>query len=188
MNMSRDYKPSQPRQEKKSNPFLNGLLLGLLAGVAIAVAFTVYIKGGTSAFTAKPDQGTTIEATPAAGIKNDSAEPTKDRFEFYNILPGSESKVTEQEMKQLQDDSKPKESFFLQVGAFQTVQEADNMKAKLALLGLEAIVQTVTIPEKGVLHRVRVGPFTDINQINKAKNDLNENGFKTDLIKVSAGQ
>ena len=62
------------------------------------------------------------------------------------------------------------------------------MKAKLALLGLEAIVQTVTIPEKGVLHRVRVGPFTDINQINKAKNDLNENGFKTDLIKVSAGQ
>ena len=91
-------------------------------------------------------------------------------------------------MKQLQDDSKPKESFFLQVGAFQTVQEADNMKAKLALLGLEAIVQTVTIPEKGVLHRVRVGPFTDINQINKAKNDLNENGFKTDLIKVSAGQ
>ena len=68
------------------------------------------------------------------------------------------------------------------------MQEADNMKAKLALLGLEAIVQTVTIPEKGVLHRVRVGPFTDINQINKAKNDLNENGFKTDLIKVSAGQ
>jgi hypothetical protein len=33
-----------------------------------------------------------------------------------------------------------------------------------------------------------VGPFTDINQINKAKNELNENGFKTDLIKVSAGQ
>ena len=76
----------------------------------------------------------------------------------------------------------------MQVGAFQTVQEADNVKAKLALLGIEAIVQTANIPEKGTLHRVRVGPFTDINQINKAKNELNENGFKTDLIKVSAGQ
>ena len=105
-----------------------------------------------------------------------------------NILPGSESKVTEQEIKQLQDESKPKESYFLQVGAFQTVQEADNVKAKLALLGIEAIVQTANIPEKGTLHRVRVGPFTDINQINKAKNELNESGFKTDLIKVSAGQ
>jgi len=96
--------------------------------------------------------------------------------------------VTEQEIKQLQDDSKPKESFFLQVGAFQTVQEADNMKAKLALLGIEAIVQTVTIPEKGVLHRVRVGPFTDIAQISKAKNELNDNGFKADVIKMSATQ
>jgi len=186
--MSRDYKPAPPRQEKKSNPFLNGLLVGLLVGVAIAVAFTVYIKGGTSAFTAKTEQGSTIEPTPPAGIKDETAEPTKDRFEFYNILPGSESKVTEQEIKQLQDDSKPKESYFLQVGAFQTVQEADNVKAKLALLGIEAIVQTANIPDKGTLHRVRVGPFTDINQINKAKNDLNDSGFKTDLIKVSAGQ
>ena len=101
MNMSRDYKPSQARQEKKSNPFLSGLLLGLLIGVAIAVAFTFYIKGGTSAFTAKTEQGSTIEATPPAGIKDESAEPTKDRFEFYNILPGSESKVTEQEMKHI---------------------------------------------------------------------------------------
>ena len=188
MNMHRDYKPAPSRPEKKSNPFLNGLLVGLLIGVAIAVAFTFYIKGGTSAFTTKNEQGATIEPTPSAAVKDENAEPTKDRFEFYNILPGSESKVTEQEIKQLQDESKPKEGYFLQVGAFQTVQEADNVKAQLALLGIEAIVQTANIPEKGTLHRVRVGPFTDINQINKAKNELNENGFKTDLIKVSAGQ
>ncbi len=188
MNMHRDYKPAPSRPEKKSNPFLNGLLVGLLVGIAIAVAFTIYIKGGTSAFTTKNDQGATIEPVAPAEIKEGAEDPTKDRFEFYNILPGSESKVTEQEIKQLQDDSKPKESFFLQVGAFQTVQEADNVKAKLALLGIEAIVQTANIPEKGILHRVRVGPFNDINQINKSKNELNENGFKTDLIKVSAGQ
>jgi len=188
--MHRDYKPASPKPEKKSNPFLNGLLVGLLVGVAIAVAFTVYIKGGASPFTAKNESAATVEPATPADIKNDANADanTKDRFEFYNILPGNESKVTEQEIKQLQDDSKPKESFFLQVGAFQTVQEADNMKAKLALLGIEAIVQTVTIPEKGVLHRVRVGPFTDIAQISKAKNELNDNGFKADVIKMSATQ
>ena len=186
--MTRDYKPTSHRQEKKSSPFLSGLLVGLLMGIAIAVAFTFYIKGGSSAFTAKTEQGSQIEPVKPAEIQDEAAEPTKDRFEFYNILPGSESKVTEQEIKQLQDDTKPVESYFLQVGAFQTVQEADNLKAKLALLGLEAIVQTVAIPDKGTLHRVRVGPYTDINQISKAKTDLNSNGFKTDLIKVTAGQ
>lgn len=192
--MSRDYKPAPPKPEKKSNPFLTGLLVGLLVGVAIAVAFTVYIKGGASPFSAKNEAVATNEVVEkplptvdeinAMDEKNNAATG-KDRFDFYNILPGNESKVTEQEAQQLQNDSKPKESYFLQVGAFQTVQEADNMKAKLALLGLEAIVQTVTIPEKGVLHRVRVGPFTDGTQISKAKNDLTVNGFKTDLIKVS---
>jgi len=78
-----------------------------------------------------------------------------------------------------------KRLFFLQVGAFQTEQEADNLKAKLALLGIEAIVQSTPIQDKGVLHRVRVGPFVDMVQVNKAKANLAENGFKADLIKVN---
>lgn len=187
--MTRDYKPAPPKPERKSNPFLNGFVLGLLVGVAIAVGFTVYIKGGESPFTAKSNDNVAIESTDPLDTKkeaNADASPTKDRFEYYNILPGNESKVTEQEIKQLQnDDAKPKETYFLQVGAFQTEQEADNMKAKLALLGLEAIIQSVNIPEKGLLHRVRVGPFSDPSQITKTKNDLVENGFKTDLIKVN---
>ena len=60
------------------------------------------------------------------------------------------------------------------------------MKASLALLGMEAIVQTATIPDKGVWHRVRVGPFTELSQINSAKADLAQNGFKADLIKVNS--
>lgn len=187
--MTRDYKPAPPKPERKSNPFLNGFVLGLLVGVAIAVGFTVYIKGGESPFTAKSNENVTIESVDPLDSKkeaNADASPTKDRFEYYNILPGNESKVTEQEIKQLQnDDAKPKETYFLQVGAFQTEQEADNMKAKLALQGLEAIIQSVNIPEKGLLHRVRVGPFSDPSQITKTKNDLVENGFKTDLIKVN---
>lgn len=188
--MSRDYKPAPPKPEKKPNPFLNGLIVGLLVGVAIAVAFTVYIKGGESPFSAKTEPAVTVESgNPVETQKGTDAKadeaPTKDRFEYYNILPGNESKVTEQEIKQLENNAQAKETYFLQVGAFKTEQEADNVKAKLALLGLEAIIQTASTPEKGVLHRVRVGPFADPSQLTKIRGDLVENGFKPDLIKVN---
>jgi cell division protein FtsN len=113
----------------------------------------------------------------------------KTRFDFYTILPGSESKVSKEEESKLKGNVQEpvvQKSYFLQVGAFQTSEEADNMKAKLALQGFEALVQTATIPDKGVWHRVRVGPLKDLEQINKIKNDLLSNGFKADLIKVNS--
>ena len=186
--MSRDYKPAPPKPERKPNPFLNGLIVGLLFGVAIAVGFTIYIKGGESPFSAKTETAVTVESSNPVDTKKDAKAdeaPTKDRFEYYNILPGNESKVTEQEIKQLNNDAQPKEAYFLQVGAFKTEQEADNVKAKLALLGLEAIIQTATTPDHGVLHRVRVGPYGDPSQLTKTRSDLVENGFKPDLIKVN---
>ena len=186
--MSRDYKPAPPKPERKPNPFLNGLIVGLLFGVAIAVGFTIYIKGGESPFSAKTETAVTVESGNPVDTKKDAKAdeaPTKDRFEYYNILPGNESKVTEQEIKQLNNDAQPKEAYFLQVGAFKTEQETDNVKAKLALLGLEAIIQTATTPDHGVLHRVRVGPYADPSQLTKTRSDLVENGFKPDLIKVN---
>ena len=186
--MSRDYKPAPPKPERKPNPFLNGLIVGLLFGVAIAVGFTIYIKGGESPFSAKTETAVTVESGNPVDTKKDAKAdeaPTKDRFEYYNILPGNESKVTEQEIKQLNNDAQPKEAYFLQVGAFKTEQEADNVKAKLALLGLEAIIQTATTPDHGVLHRVRVGPYPEPSQLTKTRSDLVENGFKPDLIKVN---
>jgi cell division protein FtsN len=186
--MSRDYKPAPPKPENKPNPFLNGLIVGLLVGVGIAVAFTVYIKGGESPFNSKTEPTITAESGNPVDAKQEAKveeAPTKDRFEYYNILPGNESKVTESEIKQLENNTQAKESYFLQVGAFKTEQEADNVKAKLALLGLEAIIQTATTPDNGLIHRVRVGPFADPSQLTKTKTDLVENGFKPDLIKVN---
>ena len=190
--MSRDYKPTAPREKpsSKGNPLFVGLLIGLLLGVGVSVAVAIFVNGGDSPFVNKNPPAPNIvkeETEPSAVPKEekpDSAE--KPRFDFYTILPGTESKVTEQEIQQkkLTDVAQIKENYFLQVGAFQTEQEADNMKAKLALLGMEAIVQTANIPDKGVWHRVRVGPFVDLNQIDKARGELTHNGFTADLIKI----
>ena len=108
---------------------------------------------------------------------------SNNQFDFYTILPETESTVTEQEVKDRSLTVK-KDNYFLQIGAFQDEADADNMKAKLALQGFEAVVQTATIPEKGVWHRVRVGPLSEISQINKVRGELTTGGFNTDLIKV----
>ncbi|MGQ0443304.1 MAG: SPOR domain-containing protein [Methylophilaceae bacterium] len=195
--MTRDYKPApQKTNARKGSPFFSGLLIGLLLGIGASLALTVFIKGGDSPFENKdinaPKTEALIAKTPQEKNSEENALPQDESpeggkqtndFDFYTILPETESTVTEQEIKENTATVK-KESYFLQVGAFQNVADADNMKAKLALQGFEALVQTATIPDKGVWHRVRVGPLSDIEQINKIRGDLTTNGFNTDLIKV----
>lgn len=204
--MSKDYKPAPPRQKPagKGSPFFAGLLVGLLLGIGASVGVAILVKQGDSPFQEKVTPAPEIAAqqhpvAKDAGLPDapaaQQAAPAKkeDRFTFYGILTGSESPVSEEEIKQKQETEKqpvpntPKavtENYFLQVGAFQTEQEADNTKAKVALIGLEAVVQTANIPDKGVLHRVRVGPLATVEEINKARAELARNGFNADLIKI----
>ena len=198
--MARDYKPtqSQPRSSGKGSSLLTGVLIGFILGIGVSVAVAIFVKGGESPFVARdkspshPDSGPKADSPNAQGKPEaaDSNTPAKPRFDFYTILPGSETPVTEQELKQAKSAPQPdaptaiSENYYLQVGAFQTEGEADNMKAKLALLGLEAVVQTANVPDKGVWHRVRVGPFTEIDQITRARTELTRNGFSADLIKI----
>lgn len=193
--MTRDYKNSSSTREKKTSkgsPFFSGLLVGLVLGVGISVVLAIFITGGKSPFENKVTPAAVIDPeisveAPAAIPETITETAEKPRFDFYTILPGSETQISEQEIQQKQTQpTVTNETYFLQVGAFQTEQEADNMKAKLALQGMEAIVQTAEIPEKGTWHRVRVGPFSDINRINSARAQLLENGFTADLVKIDS--
>lgn len=193
--MSRDYKPTpQKSNEGKGGSFFSGLLIGFLLGIGAALAVTLIIKGNGSPFTNKNTQAAIVEpmaptAKPAADDALPKGENPKQKtdeqkhFDFYTILPGTETTVTEKEIKDNATTIK-KDNYFLQTGAFPNEADADNMKAKLALQGFEAVVQTADIPEKGVWHRVRVGPLSDIDQINKTRSELVSDGFHVDLIKV----
>jgi len=203
--MARDYKrserPSASAPKKGGHPMLAGVLIGLFIGLAAAIGVAIYINKSPTPFTvkAKPPepaasaQPVAKEAAPAAakleapGADKNAKPAEKQRFEFYDILQGKEAPVTEQEVKASaaqQPAGKLKDNYFLQAGAFQTEAEADNLKAKLALTGVEAVIQTANIPDKGVWHRVRVGPFTNIEELNKTRGLLSKNGIQASLVKI----
>ncbi|SDK71719.1 Sporulation related domain-containing protein [Methylophilus rhizosphaerae] len=190
--MSRDYKPAQAKAKTKNSgsTFFNGLLVGLFLGVAMTVALIIYIKGDHSPFSSafKKDEGQQeipIKSTVTEEeIKPGSAaieDPNK--FDFYTILPDTESKISEQQIRK--NTPIKQESYFIQVGAFAREDDANNLKTRLALVGFEAFVQTADIPNKGTMHRVRMGPLNDPAKISKLSHELESNGFQASLIKVN---
>ncbi len=193
--MSKDYKG--PNKKAGGNrggagSLLIGILIGLLLGLGIALAVAWYINKMPTPFVnraAPPVKGEPPKNADFARAdeKAGKAPEGKPRFDFYKILPGSEEPVTEQQFKDAQRQSstiQSKEAFFLQAGAFQNAPDADNLKARLALLGVEAAIQTTTLPDNGVWHRVRIGPYTSIEELNRAREALKQSGIETTLIKV----
>ena len=171
---------------------MTGLLLGLLLGLGISLAVAWYINKMPTPFQPRTNQPSKGEAQKSPAAESAAADDkaikaeSKPRFDFYKILPGSEEPATDQQFKEAQQrpPAQAKEAFFLQAGAFQNAPDADNLKARLALMGMEATVQTTTLPDKGVWHRVRVGPYTTVDDLNRARDTLKQSGIDTTLIKV----
>ena len=75
------------------------------------------------------------------------------------------------------------ERFWLQAGSFANETDADNLKARLALSGWQANVQTGILPDKAVRFRVRLGPYDNSDELTRIKADLARNGFDAAVIK-----
>lgn len=102
---------------------------------------------------------------------------------------GADSKGADTRPAAAPDDAKSvsKDQYFLQAGAFAAAGDADNQKAKLALLGFEAKVETVDIEGKGTMHRVRLGPYGRLDDINRVRSTLASNGVDAALIRLKDG-
>jgi cell division protein FtsN len=72
--------------------------------------------------------------------------------------------------------------YFLQAGAFREMSDAENTRAKLALLGFEAAISDRT-SDAGVLHRVRVGPYSQVEAMNKARAKLIDSGIDVAIVR-----
>ncbi len=80
--------------------------------------------------------------------------------------------------------SDEKWNYYLQAGAFRDQAEAEALRGKLALMGVEARVSERP-SENGVLYRVRVGPYGQIDAMNKVRGKLNDNGVDAAVIRIA---
>lgn len=176
-----------------------GILVGMVVGVALAAGLAWFILKSPSPFvnkeqtvsssveTVKPVAETERHATEVVKPRVDPSvtgasgeEEVKPRFEFYKVLTDKPDAAADVPAKSA-EKAKPAESKpaskYLQAGAFTSASDAENLKASLAMKGLEASVQTVAIPGKGEMHRVRVGPFLTEQEMTSARGTLKLNGL-----------
>ena len=178
---ARDYKHASKGNAPGGSllPFLAGLSLGLL--VAFAVFMYGYLQpGGPQRAAPSPAVATTPpKKTPEATER--AAEVPAPTFDFYKILPNREVNLSEWvEEEPARAGSPPAETappeqpglYILQVGSFKTYDAADQLKAELALVGIDADIQRVVIDGQEVLHRVRIGPFRDAARIEETRRRL----------------
>ncbi len=184
----------------KTGSLIAGILIGMVLGMVIAILVAWYLLKSPNPFASKEPREAAkpvAEAARSAPAKAASA-PTqqgavsgvgegKPRFEFYKVLtdkPETTAPAQKESGKTVSGQSAARESYLLQAGAFSTAEDADRLKAKLAMLGLEAMIQTVTVPEKGVMHRVRLGPYKSTDEMNKALAMLKQNGIAATPIRA----
>ncbi len=162
---AQNQKNPDQKDRGQKNPFLSGFLLGLFAGLGLAVAVALLITR-SNPFVDNSTQNN-AQTTGKNEIPVDAP-----RYEF-NPSPADE---------QTTPAMPERIGYFLQAGAFTKAADADQMKARLALLGFEA--QVATASGETPLSKVQIGPYKALDELNTARARLTQNGIDTILIKI----
>ena len=199
---------TQPARKKSGGGTLIGMFIGLVLGVGAAAGVVWYMNKSPLPFVDKSPPPRSEVAAAANGkpaqplaLPGKPGDPIPEkRFQFYDILPGKSDAVPDKEgkavavakedvkkdekkeEKKTEESKESKQPLFLQAGSFSTAQDADNQKAKLAFMGVEAVVQQVMVQDK-TYYRVRVGPYTKIDELNKTRTELAKSGIDSSLAK-----
>lgn len=200
--MPRDYAKNAKTKQRDPIPGWAWMFGGLAVGLFVAAL--VYLNEHTP----KKNQQLLTNAVkrtiqdarkPKDDRKTANADHKRPRFDFYTILPELEVAIPEQELASPQHNTpsdnhksaakntspaqQAKGSFTLQAGSFRQREQADKLKAKLALQGVVANIQTVDINDGDTWHRVRIGPSNDLDELNRTRKRLNAIGVATIVVR-----
>lgn len=158
----------------KKNPFFSGFLTGLAVGLGLALV-VAWLVTRNNPFT---EQASTQAVAGTA-----SAPPVPAEAPKYEFHPAPNEGDAQQQAAELVSGV----AYFLQAGAFASAADADEMKARLALLGFEA--KTLAMQENGgVLYKSRIGPYRSLDELNRARARLTQGGIETMLVKTGPKQ
>jgi cell division protein FtsN len=183
---TRDYKAK--RRARTAFSGWMGLGLGLALGLGIAAI--IYLKdhrldAPATAESRRPQKKShgndSVEAADAP-----SDEPAKS-YDFYDALPKFEMVVPEKDKDVRPDIKSVPETrvgtYVLQVGSYKNFADADRVRAKLALIGVESKVQKVSI-DNDTWHRIRIGPISNLDELNRLSAILHKADVDALVIRV----
>lgn len=177
---------------------LLGLIIGLVLGLGIAVVVAMFVTKATIPFVNKaprpiaaaepegarlpdPNRGLYSKEVPVASAAPSLSAPAPTADTVIappppNLAPGADGKAP------VVDRAAPSTGITtLQAGAFSTNDDAESMRGRLALLGIESRVQPGE-REGGKIYRVRLGPYSRIEDLNRTRQRLIENGVEATLV------
>lgn len=191
--MARDYKhrvqnrDNGSRRRPAQEPSRVGLIKWMLATALIIgfVVFLVYLKSPDLQKLAPIAQSG--QSKKQVGEKTKEQKPQPPQFDFYTILPKKEMVVPEHEIKtrtrEEQVGKSKKASYVIQAGSYKDAMDADQLKAKLALMGIESKIQKAKV-ESVVWYRVKIGPYTQMGSVNNIMSRLQKNGMKPVITEI----
>jgi cell division protein FtsN len=182
---ARDYKSAQPRrlELRRWREFGYGVLAGAtLASVAFAYFGARVHRGAELADAPRPEH----RAAPASDAAGSGK--TADKYDFYEMLPNFEVVVPERDKdvrRDLPAAAKIERPgvYVLQAGSYRNEADADRVRRQLALQGVKAQVQRVAV-DADVWHRVRVGPISNLDELNKVRKQLQAADLDALVIRV----
>ncbi len=177
------------RRSRPPTPGWVWLLGGAVIGALLTVA--IMLTGGLPG--EKDDwQGPRPSAKqrPEGDVPPEPAEDPsgETNYDFYSVLPEMEVVIPQEELRErvrAQDPvaADPDARYLLQAGSFKSHEDADRLKAQLALQGFVAQIQSVTI-NGDTWHRVRLGPFDRARDADETRRRLDDIGVRAIALKV----
>ena len=182
---ARDYKSSQhrPFELRRWREFGYGALAGALLTV---MAFTWL---GNRHKTADPPDAPRPDPHRAVRAEAESGPATSsEKYDFYQMLPNFEVVVPEKDKDVKRDLPAAARIdrpgvYVLQAGSYRNESDADRVRAQLALQGIAAKVQRVAV-DADVWHRVRIGPVSNLDELNKLRRQLQAADVDALVIRV----
>ena len=187
--MARDYKP-----RRKAAATFSGWI-GLASGLALglAVAAGVYIRDhrpdlpSISKLDRKRPAHSTEPPPDAQEGGAGAADDAGRSYDFYSSLPKFEVVVPERD-KDVHPDIRAvpetrRGTYVLQAGSYKSFADADRVRARLALQGVESKVQKVSV-DNDTWHRIRIGPISNLDQLNKLRATLRKADVDVLVIRV----
>jgi cell division protein FtsN len=165
--------------------------MGALLGILLAGSATVFIMNARQhdparekADAPRPDPHRKAPADPDASGTAAKGE----KYDFYEMLPNFEVVVPEKDKEVKRDMPatarvERQGVYVLQAGSYRNEADADRVRAQLSMQGIDAKVQRVAV-DSDVWHRVRIGPITKLDDLNRLRKQLQAADVDALVIRV----